>query len=86
MQNYLNNKSKFKMLFIIIIVFLIMLILFVVYFHYLGKQTTTTKETKAVDKLAKSAADKPGRYKSGDFMPSKFADRLDPKQLFKEIW
>ncbi|MCK9378558.1 MAG: hypothetical protein M0P97_00225 [Candidatus Moranbacteria bacterium] len=45
-----------------------------------------TEETKTVDKLAKSAADKPGRYKSRDFMPSKFADRLDPKQLFKEVY
>jgi ribonuclease HI len=48
-----------------------------------GKSTT---ETVLVDKIAKSAAEGIPRYKSTDFMPFKVADRLDPSQLFKEIY
>lgn len=44
----------------------------------------TSEPTKKVDHLAKASADQISRYTSSDYMHAKFADRLNPKILFKE--
>ncbi len=45
----------------------------------------TTEYTKKADNLAKEFADKAPRRKNTDYMNPKFADRLDPSILLKEL-